>query len=292
VTDPAFFAEARRSFHAALLGDILVLERKKVKNVGLLDVWSNADKDQATSRNIAAGIASRLGEEVRGARLAAQISGNKFEEVCRKFLAETWPKLSHMRPAAWSIERTGSLTIADYDQYGHLEELERLAMSDAQLAAALGSGYLVKPDVVIAREPEDDADINRRHNIVDESVSRLTSLRKINNEQPILHAVVSCKWTIRSDRAQNARSEALNLVRNRKGRLPHIVAITGEPTPSRISSLALGTGDIDCVYHFALPELRETVRELGYGDAAHLLSMMVEGKRLRDIADLPLDLAV
>jgi len=36
--------------------------------------------------------------------------------------------------------------------------------------------------------------------------------------------------------------------------------VTGEPTPVRISSLALGTGDIDCVYHFALPELLAAVR--------------------------------
>ena len=53
---------------------------------------------------------------------------------------------------------------------------------------------------------------------------------------------------MRSDRAQNSRTEALNLIRNRKGNLPHIVVVTGEPMPARIASLALGTGDIDCVY--------------------------------------------
>ena len=34
---------------------------------------------------------------------------------------------------------------------------------------------------------------------------------------------------MRSDRAQYSRTEALNLIRNRKGRLPHIVVVTGEP---------------------------------------------------------------
>jgi hypothetical protein len=82
------------------------------------------------------------------------------------------------------------------------------------------------------------------------------------------------------------------MIRNRKGRLPHVVAVTAEPTPGRIASLALGTGDIDCVYHFALPELREAAAESGYEDAVELLETMVEGKRLKDIADLPLDLAV
>ena len=91
---------------------------------------------------------------------------------------------------------------------------------------------------------------------------------------------------------KNARSEALNLIRNRKGRLPHVVVVTGEPLPSRLSAIALGTGDIDCVYHFALPELQGAVDELGHGDAKESLNIMISGKRLKDISDLPLDLAI
>jgi NgoMIV restriction enzyme len=90
----------------------------------------------------------------------------------------------------------------------------------------------------------------------------------------------------------NPQSEALNLIRNRKGHLPHIVVVTAEPTPSRLASIALGTGDIDCVYHFALYELQETLKALAYEDATDLLDVMVQGKRLKDISDLPLDLAV
>jgi hypothetical protein len=81
------------------------------------------------------------------------------------------------------------------------------------------------------------------------------------------------------------------LVRNRKGRLPHIAVITGEPMPSRIASLALGTGDIDCVYHFALYELRKALVEQKRDETLELLDTMTEGKRLRDISDLALDLA-
>ncbi len=97
---------------------------------------------------------------------------------------------------------------------------------------------------------------------------------------------------MRSDRAQNSRSEALNLIRNRKGHLPHVVAVIGEPLPSRIASLALGTGDIDCVYHFALDELYHAVSISGSDEPRELLNIMIDGKRLKDIADLPLDLAV
>ena len=108
----------------------------------------------------------------------------------------------------------------------------------------------------------------------------------------MLHASVSAKYTMRSDRAQNSRTEALNLIRNRKGHLPHIVVVTAEPMPNRLASLALGTGDIDCVYHFALYELMRAVKEVGSEDAVETLETLVQGKRLKDISDLPLDLSV
>ena len=80
-----------------------------------------------------------------------------------------------------------------------------------------------------------------------------------------------------------------------EGNLPHIVVVTGEPLPSRLASLALGTGDLDCVYHFALYELIDAVREYGSQgreDIVETLENLVEGKRLKDISDLPLDLSV
>jgi hypothetical protein len=82
------------------------------------------------------------------------------------------------------------------------------------------------------------------------------------------------------------------LIRNRKGSLPHIVAVTAEPLPTRIAAIALGTGDLDCVYHFALPELKQSLLELGNEDQLDMLNVMIDGMRLRDISDLPFDLAV
>jgi hypothetical protein len=161
------------------------------------------------------------------------------------------------------------------------------------LQAVLGNGYAIAPDIVISRASVEDDFINRASELVDDSIGLHSPIRRRNNpDLRILHAVVSCKWTIRSDRAQNSRSEALNLIRNRKGRLPHIAVVTAEPLPSRIASVALGTGDIDCVYHFALPELIQAVDSEGHGDATESLHMMIEGKRLKDISDLPLDLTV
>jgi hypothetical protein len=54
----------------------------------------------------------------------------------------------------------------------------------------------------------------------------------------------------------------------------------------------MGTGDVDCVYHFALPELMDSLQALEMEENAELLETMVAGKRLKDISDLPLDLAV
>ena len=43
---------------------------------------------------------------------------------------------------------------------------------------------------------------------------------------------------------------------------------------------------------FALYELQETIEALGMHDAADMLAIMVNGDRLKDISDLPLDLAI
>ncbi len=281
----SFWAEARKSFHAALFESVLVTDKNNVP--------SFADKHSKYSVEIARGIVFRLGKVTKGARLAGQMSGNRFEKICEEYVRQTFLKLEHLRPGNWEIGRLGShFAITTFDQYEHLAHLSKAAKEDVELAAALGIDYLIKPDVVIVRYPEDDSHINSPKAIVGKSEAKLTSLRKANGPKPTLHASISCKWTLRSDRAQNARAEALNLVRNRKGRLPHVVAIVGEPTPHRIASLALGTGDIDCVYHFALPELVDTVNDLKYEDAAGMLHTLIRGKRLRDISDLPFDLVI
>jgi len=284
---PAQFTIARKAFHAALLKDTLMI------NSG--GVVSNADSSSTSSKAIAKGIAELLKVETMGERIAGQTSGNQFEGICADFVQKTFLKLGHLRPGAWDVHQVSGrnrLEIARYEQYAHLVALDRAAKNDPELAAALGSDYTITPDIVVVRDTEDDSVINTPNILVDDTVTTLASLRKKNGGLPFLHASISCKWTIRSDRAQNARSEALNLVRNRKGRLPHVMVVTAEPTPSRLASIALGTGDIDCVYHFALYELQATVKALGMSDAADMLAIMVDGHRLKDISDLPLDLAV
>lgn len=75
-----------------------------------------------------------------------------------------------------------------------------------QSPAVLGSDYTITPDIVVVRDSENDSAINAAALLVDDSVITLASLRKKNGGLPLLHASISCTWTIRSDRAQNARS--------------------------------------------------------------------------------------
>lgn len=281
------FAQARTRFHQSLLDSVLTTDEK--------GVVSNADDGNAASVRIARGVGELLGEMRVGPKAKGQTAGKTFENTCRVFLEETFLELSHLRPGRWSLqvlEQRDRLGITQFEQYAHLLTLADAVKENPALATVLGNDYLITPDVVVSREPVSDEEINQPKRLVDENTAIRSPLRMSSGSQLLIHASISCKWTLRSDRAQNARSEALNLIRNRKGRVPHIAAITSEPLPGRIASLALGTSDLDCVYHFALPELMTVVEVGDYPDALETLRILVEGKRLRDIADLPLDLCV
>ncbi len=177
-----------------------------------------------------------------------------------------------------------------------MDELQQIILSNANLAALLSDSYLISPDIVVGRYPVSDKEINQAGEVVDPSspTGRLSPLRESNYSPAhmILHAIISCKWTLRSDRAQNIRAEALNLIRYRRGHTPHAVAVVAEPLPTRIASIALGTGDLDCIYHFALYELEKAVQETHNEDQQDILKTLLVGRRLRDISDLPLDLAI
>lgn len=285
----SLLTQERSNFHKEVLHTVLRITKDGNPN--------NADKDSGLSVKLAAHILGCIGQAPT-TPLSGQSAGSLFEQCCEHFLNETFSKLTTLRPGPWTVDRTGPTSergargIAKYEQYEHLVALQEAADCNSDLAAALGTDYIIKPDVMIYRSPLEDAEINVGRMLVDSQASGLTSLRSTNQSKALLHASISCKWTIRSDRSQNSRSEALNLIRNRKGRVPHIVAVTAEPLPSRIASIALGTGDLDCVYHFALYELQEAVEKFGNDDSKEMIAIMVNGKRLKDISDLPLDLVI
>lgn len=284
----------RKKLHADLLNSLLTTDAKGTPNI--------SDSSSKTSIDIGKSMVALMGSSIKAVRAAGQKSGNEFEFVIADFIKSTFCKMAHIRPGTWRVlpdNTSKARTITDYVQYEHISALNTLLEEHPNLKASLGAEYLIKPDVVVLRKPESDGALNANQPLVGRDTSTLTPLRLSNyskNSDPwILHASISCKWTLRSDRAQNARSEALNLIRSRKGRVPNIAAVTAEPLPMRLASLAMGSSDLDCVYHIALDELIAATKAFsagGHSEQLETLQMLVEGKRLRDISDLPLDLAI
>ncbi|MFQ5649005.1 MAG: NgoMIV family type II restriction endonuclease [bacterium] len=262
------FAQLRKEYHRRICRDLLRIGRDSRKG----DYPNNADADSKISVAIAWEIVGQLCDQPVSGTISGQKAGTIFQQITKDFIEKTFELLQHIRPGKW------------------------IYSINTERVTTLGSDYIVSPDIVIGRKPEPRKEINKGQKLLGKNhlVAQLTPLLQENSDSPkaILHASISCKWTLRSDRAQNSRTEALNLIRNRKGNLPHIVAVTAEPTTTRIASLALGTGDIDCVYHFALNELRAAISSLGDESQMEMLNMLIDGRRLRDISDLPFDLAV
>ena len=270
--------QLRAKYHQDLCCKILA--RKKNGEVNI------ADKDSKASTN----IAEKLVELIGGANCpylpSGQEAGRLFAEITKGYLKNAFGLLQMLRPGKWGFKGEKPITI--FDQYGYLSEIEEYVSANPNLRTWLGADYIVKSDIVVFRSPIPERELRNSG----DDIAKFTPLREINSKLPILHAVVSCKWTIRSDRSQNTRTEALNLIRLRKGNTPHITAVTAEPLPTRIASLALGTGDIDCVYHFALTELCEAVSDCENEDQMDMLKTLIRGRRLRDISDLVFDLAI
>ncbi|MBP2323048.1 hypothetical protein JOF56_003433 [Kibdelosporangium banguiense] len=146
--------------------------------------------------------------------------------------------LSEQAPSrGWTVARKGDAS--DYAQFHHLGELQSLLEDHPTLRTTLGRDYHIKTDVLVGVDPP--------------QAGRL----------PFLHAAISCKWSIRSDRVQNVRHEFATLVRHRRGRLPHLVLVTIEPSPSRLVSIGRGTGEVDAVYHLLYEELDRAVKTCG-----------------------------
>lgn len=284
------FGELRTEYHKDIRRDII---RQVQSTKTHEDYFNMADGTNVSSVEISRKIVDQLPYPHETTNVAGQTSGDLFEKFTLKFIEGAFKLLNSIRPGHWQYSTTQT-EISRFDQYEHLAELAKFVRENKNLASIIGAEYLIKPDIIIAREPVSENGMNEINDIVNENLGYYSPILKRNKDHPsqILHASISCKWTIRSDRSQNTRNEALNLIRNRKGNLPHIVAVTAEPLPTRIATLALGTGDLDCVYHFALYELQKAINDTNKLDQLDLLNTMIEGRRLRDISDLPLDMAI
>src|SRR5258708_23402569 len=183
-----------------------------------------ADVDDGESMRIAAGVLDGLGVRRGVASAVPKDPGGPLEQAVCDQLRAALPGYGTGRD--WLIRR-GQL-ITGFDQYAHLKEVHALVRASPMLRISVGMDYLIKPDVTVG----------------------LAGVRT-GSGLPPLHAAISCKWTIRSDRVQNIRHECLQMIRHRRGRQPHLVTVTPQPLPPRLPSIAPGTREGGAVYHLA-----------------------------------------
>ncbi|MEU6273594.1 NgoMIV family type II restriction endonuclease [Streptomyces populi] len=234
---------------------------KKLEKTGKL-VPNNADSDSNPSKMLAGHILEALGVEPDATLPSTPDSlGPALEHAVCDHLSLALPDLSPER--TWHVDH--KKTVADFAQYEHLDRVAAAVRNNATLRVDLGRDYLIKPDVTVGVTPHTKQDATCPH----------------------LHAAVSCKWTIRSDRVQNVRHEFLQMIRHRRGRLPHLVVVTAEPMPSRIASIARGTGEADAIYHIAFSALKDAVAAVGSSQQKDDLSEIIEQGRLLPYETLP-----
>ncbi|MFE9019113.1 NgoMIV family type II restriction endonuclease [Streptomyces sp. NPDC007808] len=150
---------------------------------------------------------------------------------------------------------------------GHLGKIrEQIRLTESrrrELLNLLGEESLLKLDVTVSRELTGDS----------------------YETSPLRHLVagLSLKWTLRTDRAQDCRSQGAKMAALRRGRMPHFAAVTMEPRPSMLALLGRGSGDIDCVYHLHLHALSDAIDEYCSG-TKHKARLAIRDnfRRLRD----------
>jgi hypothetical protein len=214
-------------------------------------VPNTADSSSASSVAIARRMMQELGVD-RQSELDPQRAGRMLESGVETFVRQGLQQLAPERP--WVVTRRR--VVSDFDQYRHLATLQALIDQDGTgtLSVEIGRDYLIRPDVTVGLDR--------------------------GWEEPFLHASISCKWTIRSDRVQNIRHEGIVLTRHRRGRQPHIVTVTPEPLPTRLAAIARGTGEVDAVYHLMLDELVAATEAVGTAEQAIVLDELVSQRRL------------
>ncbi|MFJ2006500.1 NgoMIV family type II restriction endonuclease [Streptomyces chartreusis] len=246
-------------FAAQLLG------WKKLKKNGN-PVPNSADSSSTPSKALARAILEHLGVESEVILPGTPKDlGPALERAVQADLAKILPETDPSR--TWQIDH--KKVVEDFAQYAHLGSLKKVVRKNPVLSADLGFDYLIRPDVTVGIKMNSPS----------------------AEDNPFLHAAVSCKWTIRSDRVQNIRHEFLQMIRHRRGRLPHLVTVTAEPMPSRIAAIARGTGEVDAVYHIALAALQEAVEAVGSRQQKDDLAECVSQGRLRPYEELAPTLA-
>lgn len=232
-------------------------------------VPNTADIASVTSMNLAGAVLDNLGVARDVPTDVPRDGGGALEQMTRHDLQSQLATLAPER--SWAVD-CGTL-ISRFEQYRHLDALDALVKAQPELRVTIGMDYMIRPDVTVGIAPPVQLMVENPEAVA------------------FLHAVVSCKWTIRSDRVQNIRHEFGQMIRHRRGRQPHLITLTAEPLPTRLASIARGTGEVDATYHVAFDALDQAVAQLGNRDQEDAWRECVDQGRLKSYAELAPTLA-
>lgn len=117
----------------------------------------------------------------------------------------------------------------------------------------------------------------------------ITLATDIGASLPELRVALSAKWTLRTDRGQDAVSQGSKLASQKRGRMPHFAVLTAEPRPAMLKIPSDGPS-VDCIYHIDLPALDRALTALAAGNPGWspkvTFDRLVRQGRLRDYDDL------
>jgi hypothetical protein len=191
-----------------------------------------------------------------------------------------------------AIEKARQIQFAGVELNLLLDELVKLVPSTNATYKVLQRAQRIREKVDVS--PGILAEV--LDNIPKESLLKLDLVVSESGSLPELFIGASCKWTLRTDRAQDCISQGHKLVSLRRGRMPHYAAITMEPRPAMLRLLADGSGAVDCVYHLDLVSLQGAVEDVeqarpmkrlaGSWSPGQTLERLCRLRRLRDYDDL------
>ncbi|MGH1564729.1 NgoMIV family type II restriction endonuclease [Mumia sp. DW29H23] len=228
------------------------------------------------SKKVAAALSAQLGDRGCSLVIEPERALNQFEQfrhvgALRDMKAE--PSREFVK--AWtSLGRFAGRRLTDPN------DQERFASLAAEVDAAVAK--------------ESDARRILLEEVGEESLLNLdvtASRQRPGPKTPSLEIGLSLKWSLRTDRAQDCRSQGAKMASLRRGRMPHFAVVTMEPRPYMLNLLGGGSGEIDCVYHLDLPALRSAVEQTCRGRPRRRATLdtfnrLVAQRRLRDWDEL------
>ena len=278
----------RKEYHKAICTELISYQDGP-------GVTSSTDKTPTMSGELARRMISRLNCATGRRRLSPDTIRHHFTRLTKTFISQSLSALGRPIVGEWAVFTTGLHMAVDASgRQATVGDVQGVLTAYPRLRTELNRYCLITPDIIVARRVRHD-DLKRLGwDFLREArkVQPTSASHKAVGYECPLYAVISCNWTIRGSPDEHASVEVLNLCRNGSGSTPHTMAVTFEPLPNRLASMAFATSDLDCLYHVALWELLEAIDEVGGSDHKEMVQALVQGRRLRDISDLPLDLAI